>query len=215
MNATMTTSFTGGPSPYSGLSRFVVEYALFFLYVYSLVMISIKRLAVMGWMLFSGTHFISTINAVLKTFVRIREPVASVILACFVLVLVGLFYIVLGLVRVQQAQGYAKLTEIPAILQGRLNKITPFLIADIVLLYVVLFAFTTRVFQHIFPFYMVPSKKQEGKFTVEMIRLRDYTYLTNYLWVWILGGCQIAVLGLSPYIVYLTNAFYVETLGLF
>lgn len=200
---------------YAGLSRFVVEYALFFLYVYSIVMVGIQRLAVMGWMLFMGTHFISTVNALLKTFARIREPVASVIFACFVLVLVGLFYVVLGLYRVQQSHKNVQLAEIPAILQKKLDKITPFLITDIVLLYVVLFAFKTEIFRHIFPFYMVPSAKQEGKFTVEMIRLRDYPYLTNYLWIWILGGCQIAVLGLSPYIVYLTNAFYVETLGLF
>ena len=205
---------TANKNFYAGISRFIVEYALFFLYIYSFVMARIKDMAVIGWTVLLGTHFVSTVNALLKTYPRIGEPIASVIIACFVLVLVGVFYIALGLYRVQQGQASMNMS-VPPILQGRLKEIYPFLVADIVLLYVVLFAFKTQLFSHIFPFYVVPSNKQAGKFSVEMIRLRDYPTLANYLTIWAIGGCQIAVLGLSPYIVYLTNAFYVETLGLF
>ena len=199
---------------YSGISKFIIEYTLLFLYIYSFVLARFKDLAVIGWSLLLGTHFISTVNALLKTFSRISEPIASVIIACFVLVLVGVFYIALGLYRVQHSQSSINM-EVPPILQGRLNEIFPFLVADIILLYVVLFAFKTQIFSHIFPFYVVPSNKQSGKFSIEMIKLRDYPTLLNYLFIWIIGGCQIAVLGLSPYIVFLSNAFYVETLGLF
>lgn len=201
-------------SIYAKLSVFIVEYTLLFLYIYSFVMIHIKNLAIMGWTVLFLTHFVSTVNALLQTFSRIGEPIVSVIIACFILVLVGLFYIAVALFNVQQKLTLTNMA-IPPILQSRLNMIYPFIVADVALLYVVLFAFRTQLFSHIFPFYVKPSDKQTGKVSVEMIQLRDYPTLTNYLWIWILGGCQIAVLGLSPYIVFITNAFYVETFGLF
>lgn len=209
-----TTTINKTISIYSGMSKFIVEYTLLFLYIYSFVLVQIKNLATVGWNLLLGTHFISTVNALLKTYPRIGEPIVSVIIACFILVLVGVFYIAMGIFKVQQSQISVNMA-VPPILEGKLQGIFPFLVADIVLLYVVLFAFKTQIFSHIFPFYVVPSNKQAGKFSVEMIRLRDYPTLTNYLLIWIIGGCQIAVLGLSPYIVFLTNAFYVETQGLF
>lgn len=203
-----------GKSIYAKLSNFIVEYALLFLYIYSFVLSQMKDLATVGWSLLLGTHFIGTVNAVLKTFPRIGEPISSVIIACFILVLVGVFYVALGLFRVQQSKSSMNMA-IPPILQGRLKELFPFIVSDVVLLYVVLFAFKTQIFSHMFPFYVVPSTKQNGKYGVEMIKLRDYPTLANYLLVWIIGGCQIAVLGLSPYVVFLANAFYVETLGLF
>lgn len=213
-NITSSTRTTTTVSIYTKISKFIVEYALLFLYIYSFVLIRMKELATLGWSLLLGTHFISTVNAILKTIPRIGEPISSVIIACFVLVLVGVFYVFLGLLKIQQTQSKFNI-EIPPVLQVRLNNIFPFLISDIILLYVVLFAFRTQLFSHIFPFFVVPSNKEDGKFNIEMIKLRDYPTLINYLFVWIIGACQIAVLGLSPYLVYITNEFYVETTGLF
>jgi len=205
---------TGNKNIYSDISKFVLEYALLFLYIYSFVLSQIKNIALVGWSLLLGTHFISTVNTIVKTFPRIREPIASLVIACYILVLVGVFYICVGLYRVEGLKSSIDMTVSP-IIQGHLKNIFPFLIADIVLLNVVFFAFKTQLFNHNFPFYIAPSNKQTGKFSVEMIQLRDYPTLINYLLVWIIGGCQIAVLGLSPYILFLSNAFYVEVVEIF
>ena len=214
MENNITPPITTQKNTYAGLSKFIIEYALLFLYIYSFVLINIKNLAMLGWILLFGTHFFSTVNALLKTYPRIGEPIASVIIACFVLVLVGIFYIAMGLYRIQKSQTKRNM-EVPPILEEHLKRIYPFFVSNIILLYFVLFAFKTQIFSHIFPFYVLPSKKQTGKFSVEIIRLRDYPTLANYLFIWVIGASQIAVLGLSPFIVFITHAFYIETLGLF
>ena len=109
-------------SIYAKLSVFIVEYTLLFLYIYSFVMIHIKNLAIMGWTVLFLTHFVSTVNALLQTFSRIGEPIVSVIIACFILVLVGLFYIAVALFNVQQKLTLTNMA-IPPILQSRLNMI--------------------------------------------------------------------------------------------
>ena len=188
-----------------------------------------------GWGLFFVTHFLASVNVTIQVFKRLDTSVSAVILYCFVLVLTSLFFIGMSLIKLKEkstpTQGSTKL-NLSRELRYQLNRFYELVVADICLIYIVLFTFKAR-FPYMFPIY-VDRINEYGKAELKMVHLNNYmfifdkvytdffyTYLGKYAkyilnslvyilygLTWVVGGAQLAALGISGYLVYLSNDLY-------
>ena len=223
----------------SDSSFFITEYTFFFLYVFSFVLIQVSSNSMLvGWGLLFVTHFLACVSVSIQAFQRLDTVVSAVLVSCFVLVLTALFYIALSLMVLKDksvpSQGSTKLTMSREV-RDRLNRFYELVVADICLLYIVLFAFKAR-FKHLFPIY-VDRVNEYGKAELKIVQLSDphnlvvlqkgYTELfrpffgetatryiqhglvySQYGMTWVVGGSQLAALGISGFLVYLSNDLY-------
>lgn len=226
----------------SDSSFFITEYTFFFLYVFSFVLIQASSNSMLvGWGLLFVTHFLASVSVTIQTFQRLDSSVSAVLVTCFILVLAGLFFISMSLIKLKEkstpTQGSTKL-NLSREVRDRLNRFYELVVADICLIYIVLFTFKAR-FPHMFPIY-VDRMNEYGKAELKMVHLNDYLFIFDKVYTdsfyayfgkyakyilnslvyilygltWVVGGAQLAALGISGYLVYLSNDLYKTVLAL-
>lgn len=220
-------------------SFFITEYTFFFMYVFSFVLIQVSSNSMLvGWGLLFVTHFLACISVSIQAFQRMDTLVSAVLVSCFVLVLTSLFYIALSLMTLKErsvpTQGSTKM-KMSGEVRDRLNQFYELVVADICLIFIVLFAFKSNL-EHMFPIY-VDRVNEYGKAELKMVHLNDpqnmvvfqksYTDFYNaifgknatpfiqhgmvyilYGWTWVVGGAQLSALGISGFLIYLSNDLY-------
>lgn len=197
-----------------------------------------------GWGLLFVTHFLASVSVTIQAYQRMDTVVSAVLVACFVLVLTALFFMAMSLMKLKEksppTQASTKLS-LSREIRERLNRFYELVVADICLLYIVLFAFKAR-FKHLFPIY-VDRVNEYGKAELKWVRVSDphnlvvlqkgYMELfrpffgetaTHYIqhgliygqygFTWVVGGAQLAALGISGYLVFLSNDLYKSVLAL-
>lgn len=197
-----------------------------------------------GWGLLFVAHFLASVSVTIQAYKRMDTTVSAVLVACFALVLTALFFIAMSLLKLKDksspTQASTKLT-LSREIRERLNRFYELVVADICLLYIVLFAFKIR-FEHLFPIY-VDRVNEYGKAELKWVRVSDPHNLiflqksyadffrpffgeitTRYIQhglvygqyglTWVVGGAQLAALGISGYLVFLSNDLYKSVLAL-
>ena len=189
---------------------FIYEYIFLFCYVYSILLIRITEYKRIGWWLLLSTHFASTAYFLSINIFRFQEPTFYILLVSFSLVLVSLFFIVSKLTKYTRpdpsVNNTATLLLIPKKKQIVLDAYHQFFIADLTLLFVVFVIFKTQIYKYISPIYN-DRKTDYNMSRIHFVQPKQYTYFFEYLIPWISGSSQLAILGLSSYLVFLGNDF--------
>jgi hypothetical protein len=204
---------------------FIIETMIFVCYIFSFVLFNIVNTEIFGWYCLLIVQKIATVSVIYTTIPRIREIMSFILLTCFVFLLVSLLFIVISLRRLQKTDQY-KNAEPAKKLSGetraRLDKLKPLIIADVCLLFICLFAFELNSPQkngYVFPFYFERPQNGNNRFNknqfkkLNVVPLREFSYLSRWVYTWIVGGSSLAALGISSYLIFATNFLYVDTFG--
>jgi len=176
-------------------------------------MIGITSAVYIGWWILLVTHFLATAFLLSKTLLRAKEPTFYVLLFSCGLTLYALTSVVLQLGQYNKPDpsvtGVSKtILMIPPDKQTVLNQLFQFFISDLSLIIFVSFIFQLPIHKnYLFPFYM----NRYSEYTVNpfhMVKTKDYTlFFGEYLIPWLCGASQLAILGLSGYLVFLSLQF--------
>jgi len=192
---------------------FIYQYTFFFLYIYSFILIGITSAVYIGWWILLITHFLQTAYLLSNIFFRGKEPTFYVLfISCF-FTLYALTTVVLQLSQyIKQdpsVNGISKtILMIPADKQPVLNSLFQFFVSVLCLTLFVFYIFQLPVYKnYLFPFY-INRYSDYTITTIQMIKMKDYTlFFGEYLIPWICGSSQLAILGLSSYLIFLSLQF--------
>lgn len=189
---------------------FVFEYTLFFLYVYSFIIINVPTTMLTGWWVLLITHFLMTVYCFMTVLFRISEPVALVLLFSFITTLISLFLITFSLQNNYNQPDPALNNQTRLYLtsdkQYTLSTLYDYTVTNICLLMVVLFLFKSRVAKYMFPL-VIYRKSEYTIAAIEFVSPKNYSYFLEYLIPWICGSAQLASIAISSYILYLAVDF--------
>lgn len=189
---------------------FIYEYIFLFCYVYSIVLIRMTHYVYIGWWLLFIVHFAFTGYYISSNIFRFSEPTFYIMLANCILVFVSLYFIVTKLSKYNRpdpsTSNYEKILLVPTNKQRILDEFLRFIIANVVIIYFVMLIFKTKVQKYILP--IGNDRKYDYTLSrIHFVHTGQYTYFWEYLIPWLSGLSQMALLGISGYIMFLGNDF--------
>lgn len=189
---------------------FVYEYTLFFLYAYSFMLLNTTS-AYTGWWILMATQFIATAYFLSYGLFRGTEPTFFILFAGMALTLSSLGMVMTKLPNYQKQDPSVNVPRqilmVPMNQQVILNLLIKILIANLALIFFVFIVFRTEVSKYISP--ILSNRKADYHVAgLYFVQSSHFTYFfTEYLVSWLSGLSQLAILGLSSYMIVLAKDF--------